>query len=118
MAGILNWDLGDVSNNVNANSLSHTYSSGGIKNIKVYKGTADTSISYINIPGGLIGTFDLSTLRSLSNVQCPNNTKLTSLILPIGSTVTWSYIDFNSCDITGTLDATSAILCLTTQITF
>jgi len=107
MAGILKWDLGDASNNVNANSFSHTYTSPGNKTVKVYLGTAtDTSaINSINMSDdNLVGTLDLSCLGNISGgIIVDSNPKLTKIINPITSVPISSYYAY-SCDLTGTID--------------
>jgi len=106
MAGILNWDLGDSSNNVNANSFSHTYSSPGIKCVSVYKGTASGpgNITYLDLStNSLVGTLDISCLTNLASLYVHGNRKLTKIINPVSSTQFYQYDAFD-CSLNGILD--------------
>ena len=109
MPGILKWDLGDTSTNVNLNSFTHTYnpiSYGGIKNVKIYKGTttsaADVSALDMQLDN-LVGDIDISCFIGLRSINLQNNGKLTGVKFPTTSApidLLW----LAGCDVSGTLD--------------
>jgi hypothetical protein len=106
MPGILNWDLGDSSNNVNSNSPIHTYSSAGTKNIVVKQGTTVSAgnVTLINMSSDdLIGTIDISSFTSLTNFDVNTNKKLTKIISPVSSAAITAWIAYD-CSLNGTLD--------------
>jgi hypothetical protein len=105
-SGILNWNLGDASNNVNSNNFSHTYISGGNKTVQVFTGTTDGSadITAINMDqDNLIGTLDISSLNNLNNFNVGYNTNLTQILNPVSSQV-FTFYNATYCDLTGILD--------------
>jgi uncharacterized protein (TIGR02145 family) len=94
--GTLNWNLGDSSTSVNANSFSHTYQLTGNYIVKVYSGTTNgsDSITYINMgDDNLIGTLDISILTNLSQLYIQNNPSLNKIILP---TINQQFIEFDA----------------------
>lgn len=106
MAGILNWDLGDASNNVNSNSFSHTYSTAGNKTVNVYKGTATDASSIIGIDmnaDNLVGTLNISNLHALSTLNVNTNASLNTITNPVSSIDVSLYYAY-SCNLLGTLD--------------
>jgi len=115
MPGILKWDLGDTSNNVNLNSFTHTYNPatyGGTKNVKIYKGSTTSAgdITQIDLPSdNLVGTLDISSLTNLTIISGYSNPKLTRVLTPpsANSLVTFRFSD---CSLAGVLDVSNLIL--------
>ncbi len=106
MDGILNWDLGDASNDVNSNSFSHIYASPGDHTIKVYLGTVSgpESITSIDMQNdGIVGTINMSSLLNLTSVNLSQNPSLNSVIFPNSST-NISNISLSNSGLIGTLD--------------
>jgi len=105
MAGILHWDMGDGSI-IDSNSFSHKYANTvSTKTIQVYKGTAVGAgdITQINITSDdLVGTLDVSNLINLTNLTAYNNRKLTSIIIPDTSSIT--YFRVSDCSLSGVID--------------
>jgi len=105
MPGILNWNLGD-SSIVDGNTISHTYTALGNKTVIVNKGTTDGSLDIVTIQmqsQKIIGTFDVSTLKSLTSLQIGQNPGLTNVILPDTSS-SWAYLYLNDTSIGPSLD--------------
>jgi hypothetical protein len=106
-AGTLNWNLGDGSNNVNANSFIHTYTTTGNKLIKVFAGTTAgaSSITSVNMyQDNLVGTLDISGLTELGgDFLVWDNPSLTRIINPTSSQVFTGYYA-SQCDLTGILN--------------
>jgi hypothetical protein len=111
-SGILNWNLGDVSNNVNANSFTHTYAGSGNKTVSVYAGTTAGASSVTALwmdSDNLVGTLDISCLINLGqNLVVNDNTSLTSLIVPYSTQNFANFFAYN-CDLTGTLNVSPLI---------
>ena len=105
-AGTLNWDLGDSSNNVNANSFTHIYAD-GTKHVKVFPGTTSGALAITEIDMNndkLVGTLDISSLSNLGgNFVVRNNLDLTQILNPVSSRA-FTYYYAYSCNLTGTLD--------------
>jgi len=106
-SGTLNWNLGDASSSVDANSFSHTYSETGNKTVYVYPGTTDGSGAVTQVAlnsDDLVGTLDISALTNLGGAFLAyTNSKLTSILNPISSEKFTEY-NVRACDLTGTLD--------------
>lgn len=106
MPGILNWDLGDSSNNVNSNSPIHTYSSAGTKNVVVKQGTTVSAedIVYIDMSSDdLVGTLDISCFTNLNTFNVNTNRKLTKVISPVTSAAPFLWRAYD-CSLNGILD--------------
>lgn len=110
MAGILKWDLGDASNNVNSNAFSHIYASSGNKTVKVYKGTAtgpEAITGIIMDNDNLVGTIDVSSFYQLSSLDVHGNLKLQQLIPPKTSSAASFGLTANDCCIGPVIDISS-----------
>jgi len=106
-SGVLEWDLGDVSTNVEANSFSHTYNVSGNKSVNIYRGTTTgaNDINAINMSSDdLVGTLDVSSLSNLNSyILVNNNYKLTQILNPTSSGI-FTYYNAQDCNLTGVLD--------------
>ena len=106
-SGVLEWDLGDVSTNVEANSFSHTYNVSGNKTVNIYRGTTTgaNDINAINMSSDdLVGTLDVSSLSNLNSyILVNNNYKLTQILNPTSSGI-FTYYNAQDCNLTGVLD--------------
>lgn len=106
MPGILNWDLGDASNNVNSNAPTHTYTTAGTKTVIVKQGTTTSigDITGISMESdNLVGVVDISGFVNLTNFSVYSNSKVTSVI-NMASPANFNTYYAYSCDLTGTLD--------------
>jgi len=105
-AGVLNWNLGDASDNVNANDFSHLYPTLDLKTVKVYKGTTSGSNAITSVDlyqDGIVGTLDISSLNSLTTFYVHYNSSLNTIINPCTSSNISRYV-VSYCDLIGTLD--------------
>jgi len=106
MAGILNWNLGDSSSNVNSNTPTHTYASAGNKTVIVKQGT---SVSAADVTGiamdadDLVGVIDISSFTKLASLKVNSNRKLTSIINPVSASTYTEYWAYD-CSLNGILD--------------
>jgi len=105
-SGLLKWDLGDTSNNIDGNTIYHIYTASGNKTVKVYKGTTSGSLGIEGLymqGDDIVGILDLSTLTALNSLICDTNPDLTSIKNSVSSAYWDNYI-VHTCNLTGTLD--------------